>query len=773
MNKAPKSQTREIDVSYCRFGWEAILGLLDGLEKNIDGVIKNEDIECVHKTRVASRKLRALLPLFQFCFPKKSYKKWFKQIKKVTRLLGQARDLDVQIAFIEDYMQKIDTSESECLNILLRKHKKCRDKVQPYVAEGLDVLKASGILQDIRSFCEGNIHQQTTVAFDSKQVLQKAYCQISFRLDDFLSFAEFVKKEDEILKHHEMRISAKNLRYTMEFFSRLYPDKLQNEIENIKAYQDILGEKHDFEVWIESIPEFLGQAKSLRKKIDEKQFYVALNNFLNFVKAERRQRYLGFVQLWTENQRLKFFDKLREVPNSGLKMDKEKAIQALANPQVKVAILADVHANLHALEQVIKDAEERSVNLFVNAGDSIGFGPYPNESISLLCEKNVFSILGNYDLEVIEKKANAKGEKKLARDFARKELTPSSESYLACLPRELRLEASGKKMLVTHGSPKSIEEHIYRDTPVEQLRVLADYAEADVIIFGHSHEQFALQAHGVYFINPGSVGRPGDGNPQTAYAILTFNPLNVELIRLDYAVEASADALLKKGLPESFAQMLLRGVSLDTITEEDDSKKESSIENCRFLVEKSGAFAKKFGPDFEHYSQVTQLALQFFDGLKKVIQLTKRERCWLECAAILHDIGLSAGRKKHNKESAKIILHDTKLPFTSVERQIIASIARYHRNGLPKNRHYNLTALDKTTKQKIKILSGLLRVADALDYTHQSNVQSVEFKVGAKQIAVKCVTKTPSILEEQAFSKKKDLFENWSGKKLVLIWKQK
>ena len=221
-------------------------------------------------------------------------------------------------------------------------------------------------------------------------------------------------------------------------------------------------------------------------------------------------------------------------------MTKVKTKQLLTNPDVKIAVLSDVHANLQALEKIFDDAEGRGVEIFLNAGDSIGFGPDPNEVIEMLCEKNVLSILGNYDLEVIEGKAKAKGEKKVALDFARKELTKSCEGYLESLPRELKLEVAGKKLFVTHGSPRSIEEHIYRDTPVEQLKTLADAVKADVIIVGHSHDQFLRQTGEVFFVNPGSVGRPGDGNPQTAYAILSFNPFNVELIRLAYAVAATA-----------------------------------------------------------------------------------------------------------------------------------------------------------------------------------------------------------------------------------------
>ena len=310
------------------------------------------------------------------------------------------------------------------------------------------------------------------------------------------------------------------------------------------------------------------------------------------------------------------------------------------------------------------------------------------------------------------------------------------------------------------------------DAPPERLEILAEAAKSDLVIVGHSHEQFSRQASGVWFINPGSVGRPDDGNPKAAYAILTFNPFNVELIRLDYDVEATAGALLKKGLPESFAQMLLRGVSLDTVIEDDKLKENFMTQNCAKAADESWKFAKKYWQDTEHYFQVSKLALQFFDSLSNEHKLSLRERCWLECATILHDIGLSKGRGKHNKESAKMILNDTKLPFTSQERQIVASIARYHRKGLPKRKHYNLAALDSVTMQKVKILAGLLRVADALDYTHQSNVKSLNLKVSTKRITATCVSETKSILEEQAFNKKKDLFERVFAKKLVLIWKQ-
>ncbi len=777
MNTQPTSQICELNRSYCRFGTETLLKLLDGVDNLIDGVVENVDIECVHKTRVASRRLRAALPLFSACFDKKDYKDWTKEIKKVTKLLSQARDLDVQIAFIEQYLKKLSSAEEKAgINVLLKDHKSCRKNIQSQVDSGLKELKDCSTLGDVEHNCKDILAQELNQPFDPAQVLEKAHWHISYRLDDFLSMAAYVYVEKEKSKHHQMRIYAKKLRYTMECFAPLYPDKLNGEIETIKNFQDVLGEMHDCDVWTDYIPQFnrkiQGKTK-LPKGTNKQKINQALHNFQTYVVDRRKNYYNQFIKLWEEKEENGFFDKLREKTGRHyMALTQERIKKALRDPNVKIALISDVHANLQALEKVFEDAMSRGANVFLNAGDSIGFGANPNEVIKLLCERGVLSIMGNYDLEVLEGKSDAKAEKKAAYKFAKKELSQSANCYLQSLPHELRLEAVGQKLFVTHGSPESIEEHIYQDTPPQRLEVFAAVAQADIIVGGHSHEQFQRTTNGTCFVNPGSVGRPGDGNPQAGYALLTFNPLNIELVRVDYDVWAAADALRKEGLPESFAQMLLYGVSLDVITKEDHAKAGFSEADCTRAVDASGKFSRELWPDVDHYKQVTNLALGLFDGLAKLHKLGKRERCWLECAAILHDVGLSKNSGKHHKSSMQIILNSTQLPFPSMDRRVIASIARYHRKAMPKQKHYNLTTLNRATIHKICILSSLLRLADSLDYTHESAVKLLGIKVGTKKVTVECVSKTDFALEEQAFIKKKDLFEKVFNRKTMLVWKQ-
>ncbi|MHC1575609.1 MAG: metallophosphoesterase family protein [Candidatus Methanogasteraceae archaeon] len=244
-----------------------------------------------------------------------------------------------------------------------------------------------------------------------------------------------------------------------------------------------------------------------------------------------------------------------------------------------IAIIADVHANLHALNAVIADAKSRGAEIFLNAGDFLGYGAFPDEVVSELSSENVLSIIGNYDLKVLKKREekkreNIKNEKQISFDYAGKNLSKSSIRYLRSLDREMRINIGDKSLLMVHGSPESIDEHLTPDTTDERMSELALIADADVVIMGHSHLQFKRSVNGVTFINPGSVGRPDDGDNRANYAIMDIRSLSINLIKVDYDIESAADSIRDRGLPENFAQMFLRGVSLDAVIEDEAMIKE-------------------------------------------------------------------------------------------------------------------------------------------------------------------------------------------------------
>ena len=376
-----------------------------------------------------------------------------------------------------------------------------------------------------------------------------------------------VHKKEDILCHHQMRIRAKWLRYTMEAFSALYKENLSKEIKLIKSFQDILGEMHDCDVWSQCIPKFenkikINKATKQKSKESTVSEEKTLSELLQFIKDRRKKYYRDFVKLWDEKITKDTFKQLRETTTVIGFTNSEKVTRAaLLSPETKIAVLADIHGNLHALKAVINDAKQQGIDIFLNAGDLIGFGVFPNEVIKLLILEKTVSVIGNFDLEALGEHKNGNSERNLALKYTQKELSKPCEEYLHSLPERITFEVAGKKLLMTHGSPLDLSEHIYHDTPTARLQELSKVADADIIIVGHSHEQFVREIENVSFINPGSVGRPYDGNPQAAYAIVSFKPFCVEFKRVDYSVESAAQAMRKKRLPESFAQMLLSGLS--------------------------------------------------------------------------------------------------------------------------------------------------------------------------------------------------------------------
>ncbi|XHH09104.1 MAG: YfcE family phosphodiesterase [Candidatus Bathyarchaeia archaeon] len=772
MNAAVKNQTLDRGEGYCQFGFTVLGKLLKGFESYIAGVIENTDVECVHKMRVSSRRIRAVMPLFKECYPKKKYKRWLKEIKTVTKLLSEARDLDVQTAFLQDYIQK-SHNEHQALMPLLKHHKNCRKTVQATVTKGLEKLQSSGTLKEINDYLKQATHESSNDPLYSL-ILEKACKNITCMLDDLLSLSRYVHEESASLKHHEMRIKAKHLRYTMETFASLYKNGLEQEIGLMKGLQDLLGEMHDCEVWLGILSKFTidqPEKGNQKKPLKTVEFKQAANAFSMYVTEHKKSNYACFVKRWDEAMSQNFFSNLQETVNAAAGLDAKKLDSALLlNPNVKVAVLSDIHANLHALETVIQDAHGRGAQVFLNAGDSIGYGAFPNEVLQVLHNKGVLSVCGNFDAEVLKGSYKGNSAKKVAIKYAKKTLTKPCTSYIQSFPAEFKQDLAGKKVFMTHASPLSPTEHLTHDTPDARLKQIASEVNADLFIIGHSHEQFLRQLADVSFLNPGSVGRPSDGNPQTAYAFLTFDPFRVELFRLDYPVEAAAEALRKKGLPESFSQMLLRGVPLDVVVNGDKAKKDGDKREWAKVIQAAHDFSKSYLQDNAHLEQVRELALNLFDNLKVLHRLGDYERGLLECAALLHDIGLSKGIKGHNKTSMNLILNDTTLPLTSDERRIVASLARYHRKGLPKQKHYNLATLNSKTINTIWALSGILRVADAFDYLHNNDVKLSTVKIAPKKVTLECFSSSDASLIEQAFDKKKDLFEKHFKKKVTVAW---
>jgi putative phosphoesterase len=748
---------------YCAFGADTLLSKSRELGTQVEGAKKNEDIEYVHKLRVASRRLRTALDIFEECLPRKLVKAWKKAIKTVTTSCGAARDADVLIAFLENYSTHQDPRAAVGIEYLVRLQKARRLLMQSEVVHVLDSLQASQTLANIADTCSkmsaGNEGKKPNIK--TLSTYQNAHNHIAALLDELLALSRFVHDQKAITKHHEIRIAAKRLRYTMEIFSNIYNNGLKDQIALMKQFQDMIGEMHDYYVWGEDI-------RALRREMPFDAKYGTDKLLVN-LRKQRASRYREFVSLWNEAKLKGLFTGIRQKIDTG---SNSEIIRELLGTQNQIALISDIHGNADALKAVVKHAQKSGLQIFLNAGDTVGFGIYPSQVLQTLRSPKFLSVIGNVDLEVLEELRLSKSNKN--SDSQRvdiDELPPSDIAYLQSLPKELRFEIGGRRVLVTHGSPDSVDEHIYPDSPGERLREIAAKASADIIVTGHTHLQMNRMVDGVSFVNPGSVGRPVSGEPKAEYAVLSLDPVTVEFRRVKYDVETLANQMRRKELPESQVQMLLRGLNLDTIEKQEKALARKQLWKSHSTIKKVRDTAKSYFPDESHAEQDRRLALMIFDKMKRTHSFGPRERYWLQCAAILHDIGRSRRNKGHHKLSLSLILNDPDLPFTQKERYMVGSIARYHRKALPDKEHFNIKHLSRTEREKANALASILRLADALDYSHRSVVKKVNLKTVGDQLVIECFASGQHYLEDQSVKKKKDLFEKTFKCNLAILWK--
>jgi exopolyphosphatase/guanosine-5'-triphosphate,3'-diphosphate pyrophosphatase len=128
----------------------------------------------------------------------------------------------------------------------------------------------------------------------------------------------------------------------------------------------------------------------------------------------------------------------------------------------------------------------------------------------------------------------------------------------------------------------------------------------------------------------------------------------------------------------------------------------------------------------EHAQQVARLAVQLFDQTRGIHGLTDREREWLEYAALLHDVGVHISYERHHKHSYYLIKNGDLRGFEPDEIEIIALIARYHRQAAPKRRHEQFGDLKKKRRKTIRTLAAILRLAESLDRSHSQPVSGLD-----------------------------------------------
>jgi predicted phosphodiesterase len=246
---------------------------------------------------------------------------------------------------------------------------------------------------------------------------------------------------------------------------------------------------------------------------------------------------------------------------------------------MKYALISDIHANLPALEAVLRDIDDRrDVTATYHLGDLVGYAPWPDETVALLRDSRIPGVAGNYDSTVGTdyKHCGCRYEdprqeelSHISYGWTRQHVSPATKTLLAGLPFRIDLlprggHQSGPRVVLVHGTPTLNTLYWTEDRPDDFCLKMAGHAGAkagDVIAFGHTHLPWHREVSGVHFVNTGSVGRPKDGDWRAGYVILDVGggSVGVEFIRVEYDLQRALQGIRESDLPDDFAEYLRTG----------------------------------------------------------------------------------------------------------------------------------------------------------------------------------------------------------------------
>ncbi len=218
------------------------------------------------------------------------------------------------------------------------------------------------------------------------------------------------------------------------------------------------------------------------------------------------------------------------------------------------AILTDIHGNLYALEQVVRDMMQYPVDGIILLGDLIDYGMQSNEVVEYirndLQDRIICNIWGNHERAILTTDYSCFSSQR-GIESAKYTASQLSEEVLGYLDSELihegkmEFELNGKKALAVHGS---LEDNFWKSISPDNVR--GDYNRFDIVFSGHSHYSHFFtkfydaddierrNKHSVVFINPGSVGQPRNQNPDAQYALLDIASGTVIMRSVPYDIES-------------------------------------------------------------------------------------------------------------------------------------------------------------------------------------------------------------------------------------------
>ena len=241
----------------------------------------------------------------------------------------------------------------------------------------------------------------------------------------------------------------------------------------------------------------------------------------------------------------------------------------------RILIVSDIHANLAALDAVLSDAGEGGgFDRAWSLGDSVGYGPQPDECVAKLRDIGAVCVLGNHELVALGQISieNFNPYAAAAAEWTMERISAETRQFLETLPR--KVDANG--FTLVHGSPRDpVWEYMTSEAAVFQN---LEHLQMINCAFGHTHVPAVFRIEGFtpvfgypkdgdsasivgarHFINPGSVGQPRDGDPRAAYALLDTTEGAISFHRVEYDIGVTQRLMIEAGLPDMLIDRLSLG----------------------------------------------------------------------------------------------------------------------------------------------------------------------------------------------------------------------
>jgi len=204
---------------------------------------------------------------------------------------------------------------------------------------------------------------------------------------------------------------------------------------------------------------------------------------------------------------------------------------------MRYVVFSDVHGNVYALEKMLHDLRESTIDGFIYCGDIAGYYYKQEQVIDLIKQlKNLHIVMGNHDRMLVESYRDRYKLAELATKYGNSYLRDISQKYLGYLsnlPEHDQFVINNKRIDVLHGTPQDrLEGRYYPDGELDAEQ----FEGSDVVFLGHTHYRMKKTIRNTMIINPGSLGQPRDGKG-FSYCIFDFETMICEFKTVDFDME--------------------------------------------------------------------------------------------------------------------------------------------------------------------------------------------------------------------------------------------